>query len=162
MKYSLYSLIPFLPSFCSSQFQRLNSIQFLCSEAHILPGWHLETQLTLLNWTLLYNHFAWTTQKTQPLCCWEGMFIAPLHSNKSYSNVACVFLAAGMCLLSSCLAMDISSDFTILAFRHHVTIIKLVITSYASATHNISKIWQQIPEYTIIYHTWQEIWKLTL
>jgi hypothetical protein len=32
--------------------------------AHSLAGWRLETRLTLLNWTLLYNHFARTTQKT--------------------------------------------------------------------------------------------------
>jgi hypothetical protein len=46
---------------------------------------------------------------------------SPLHSNGSYSIVACVFVAGGMCLPSSCLAMDIS-DFTILAFGRHVTI----------------------------------------
>jgi hypothetical protein len=54
-----------LSSFCSCQFRRLDSIQFLCSEAHIPAGWRLETRLTLLNWTLLYNKFAQTTQKTQ-------------------------------------------------------------------------------------------------
>jgi hypothetical protein len=50
------------------------------------------------------------------------MFTAPLHSNGSYSTVACVFVAAGTCFLSSCLAMDVSSDFTIAAFGRHVTI----------------------------------------
>jgi hypothetical protein len=50
----------------------LNPIQFmylplyLCSLAHIPAGWRLETRL---NWSLLYNHLAGTTQETQPLYC---------------------------------------------------------------------------------------------
>jgi hypothetical protein len=36
--------------------------------------------------------------------------------------VACWFLAAGMCFPSSCLAMDVSSDFTIPDFGHYVTV----------------------------------------
>jgi hypothetical protein len=39
----------------------------------------------------------------QPLYCWEGVFTAPLYS---------AFLAAGICLRSSFLAMDIYLDFT--------------------------------------------------
>jgi hypothetical protein len=35
----------FLPLFCNCQCRRLDSIQFLCSQAHILAGWRLETQL---------------------------------------------------------------------------------------------------------------------
>jgi hypothetical protein len=50
------------------------------------------------------------------------MFTAPLHSNGRYSGVACVFVAAGVCLPSTCLAVDVSSDFTIPAFGRHVTI----------------------------------------
>jgi hypothetical protein len=66
---SFHRLISILPLFCNCQFRRLDSIQFLCSQAHIPVGWRLETQLnsTLLNWTFLYNDFAPTTQKTQPL-----------------------------------------------------------------------------------------------
>jgi hypothetical protein len=82
VKSSFHSLIPFLPLFCSCQFRRLDSIQFLCSQAHTTAGWHIETRLTSLNWTLLYNHFERTTQKTQLLYCWEGMFTAPLPSNR--------------------------------------------------------------------------------
>jgi hypothetical protein len=41
------------------------------------------------------------------------VFTAPLHSNGSYSIVACVFVSTGMCVPSSCLAVDVSSDFTI-------------------------------------------------
>jgi hypothetical protein len=62
------------------------------------------------------------TQKTQPHSCREGVFTGPLHSNGIYSIVACVFVAAVMCLSSSCLAMDVFSDFTIPAFGRHVTI----------------------------------------
>jgi hypothetical protein len=53
---------------------------------------------------------------------WEGVFTSPLYSNRSYSIVTCVFVAAGMCLLSRCLTMDVYSDFTFPAFGHHVTI----------------------------------------
>jgi hypothetical protein len=47
------------------------------------------------------------------------VFAEPLHSNGSYSIVACVFVAAGKCLPSICLAIDVSSDYTIPAFWHH-------------------------------------------
>jgi hypothetical protein len=50
------------------------------------------------------------------------VFTVPLHSNASYSIVACVFVAMGMCLPSSCLAMNVYSDLTIPAFGRHVTI----------------------------------------
>jgi hypothetical protein len=49
----------------------LDSIRFLYSQAHIPVGWRLETRLdfspALCYQTLLYNHFARTTQKTQHL-----------------------------------------------------------------------------------------------
>jgi hypothetical protein len=49
----------------------LDSIQFLCSQAHIPAGWSLEIRLdfspALCCRTLLYNHSAGNTQKTQPL-----------------------------------------------------------------------------------------------
>jgi hypothetical protein len=41
---------------------------------------------------------------------------------RQFSIVACVFFAAGMCLLRSCLAMDICSGSTIPAFSRHVTV----------------------------------------
>jgi hypothetical protein len=53
MKSSLYSLIPFLPLFCTCQFWRLDSIQFLCSQAHIRACWRPETRLLLLLLLLL-------------------------------------------------------------------------------------------------------------
>jgi hypothetical protein len=45
MKSSFHRLINFLPLFCNCQFRRLDSIQFLCSQAHILADWHLETRI---------------------------------------------------------------------------------------------------------------------
>jgi hypothetical protein len=111
MKSSFHSLIPFLPLFCNCQFRRLDSTQFNSSalKLHILAGWRLETRLILLSWTLLYNNFARTIQKTE-----EGVFTAPLH-------VSCVFVAAGMCLPSRWLAMNVYSGVTIPAFGRNVT-----------------------------------------
>jgi hypothetical protein len=63
----------FLPLFCSCKFRRLDSVQFLCSQAHVLPGWRPETRrFTLYSTTILYvtssdcvfyNPSARTTQK---------------------------------------------------------------------------------------------------
>jgi hypothetical protein len=61
-------------------------------------------------------------QKTQPLYCWEDVFTAAFESNGSYSIVAFIFVAAGMCLQSRCLAMNVYSDFIIPAFGRHVTL----------------------------------------
>jgi hypothetical protein len=126
MNSSCHSLIPFLPLFCSCQFRRLDSIQFLCSQTHIPAGSRSETRLFTslngLNWTLPYNNFERTTQKTQPLYYWEGVFTAPLHSNGSCSTVACIFVAPRICLQSCSLAMDVCSDFKIPVFGCHVTV----------------------------------------
>jgi hypothetical protein len=53
MKFSFHRLIPLLPLFCNCQFRRLDSIQFLSSQAHIPAGWRLETRLFTLLATLL-------------------------------------------------------------------------------------------------------------
>jgi hypothetical protein len=65
MKPSFHGLSPFLPLFWNCKFRKLDSVQFLCSQAHIMSGWPLETRLTLLSFHLHYNNFARTTQKTQ-------------------------------------------------------------------------------------------------
>jgi hypothetical protein len=81
IKSSVRSLIPFLPLFCSCQFRRFDSIQFLCSQVHILSGWRPETRLftsrllTLFYRTLHYNHFARTPRKTQPLLLMRRVFL---------------------------------------------------------------------------------------
>jgi hypothetical protein len=54
MKSSFHSLIPFLPLYYSCQIRRLVSIQFLCSQAHILAGWRPETRL-FTSWLLFYS-----------------------------------------------------------------------------------------------------------
>jgi hypothetical protein len=48
LKSYFHILIPFLPLFCNYQFRRLDSLQFLCSQAHIPAGWCLETRLSTL------------------------------------------------------------------------------------------------------------------
>jgi hypothetical protein len=55
MKSSYHSLIPSLPLFCSCQFRRLGSIQFLYSQAHILAGWRLKLDSSLSKSKLLYD-----------------------------------------------------------------------------------------------------------
>jgi hypothetical protein len=117
MKSSFHSLIPFLPLFCNRQ---LSSIP-------LLPSWYPgrlapRNSTRLLKWTLLYNHCAQTTQKTQPVYCWEGVFTTPLRSNGSYWIFTCVFVAAGICLPNHYLAMNVYSDFPIPAFGRHITI----------------------------------------
>jgi hypothetical protein len=90
IKSSYHSLISFLPLFCNSQ---LNSALLLPSS---YPGRLASRNPTRRpNWILLYNHFVRTTQKTGPLY-WG-----------SYSIVACIFVAAGMCLRSRCLAITV-------------------------------------------------------
>jgi hypothetical protein len=57
MKSSLHRLIPFLPLFCNCQFRRFDSVQFFCSQAPILAGWHLETRL-FTEWPQSQSHIA--------------------------------------------------------------------------------------------------------
>jgi hypothetical protein len=119
MKSFFHKGIPFLPLISSCQLRILDSIQFLCSQAHVLAGWRLETRL---NWTLVYNHFARTTQKTPPLYCWEGVFTAPLHINESYSICCLRIRCRGSVFTESLPSNNVYSVFAIPAFRRHVTI----------------------------------------
>jgi hypothetical protein len=60
MKSSLHCLFLFMSLFCDCQFQRLNSIQFLCTQAHIPAGWCLEARPFTSNYRLLcfyYFHY---------------------------------------------------------------------------------------------------------
>jgi hypothetical protein len=47
---------------------------------------------------------------------YKGVSTAPLHKSGIYSIVACVFVAAGECLPSFCLEMNVYSDLAIPAF----------------------------------------------
>jgi hypothetical protein len=86
------------------------------------PGRLASRNSTRLNSTqpFFVNHYARTMQKTQYLCCWEVMFLAPLNSNGSYYIVACVFIATGICLPRRCLTMNVYSDFSIPAFERNI------------------------------------------
>jgi hypothetical protein len=123
MKPSFHILIPFLPLFCNCQFRRLDSIQFLCSQAHVPAGWRLE---------LFFISTLHRLSRKHSLYCWSGVFTAPLHNNgggadlhrkRRWTIVARVFVVAGICLPSRCLAMKVYSDFTIPAFGRHVTLL---------------------------------------
>jgi hypothetical protein len=88
--YEIFRLIPFLLLFCSCQFRRLGSIQFLCSQVHIPAGWRLELDLTLF---YTVEHFLITTsqgprRKHSPYC-WGGVLTDPFPSNR-YPIVTCV------------------------------------------------------------------------
>jgi hypothetical protein len=51
----------------------------------------------------------------------SSIFIAVCLRLRCIESVACVFVVAGMCLPSCCLALD-NSDFIIPAFGRHVTV----------------------------------------
>jgi hypothetical protein len=62
MKSSFHSLIPFLPLFCSCQLS-----SFPSSYPGRLASRTRPSYFPLYCWTLLYNHFVLTAQKTQPI-----------------------------------------------------------------------------------------------
>jgi hypothetical protein len=59
----------------------------------------------------------------QFFCCYRGVFTSPLHRNDSSSIIAYVFISAGTCLPSRCLAMTVQAGSTIQRFGRHVTVI---------------------------------------
>jgi hypothetical protein len=61
--------------------------------------------------------------------------VLPIRYLETRSCIACVFVAAGMCLPSRCLAMDVWCGATIPGFRRHVT----VYTSNFSFAHWVIK-----------------------
>jgi hypothetical protein len=102
MKYSFHSLIPFLPLFYNCQFRRLDLIQFLRSQAHILAGWRPETR----PWSILLNNYLLplcTDHAENSIYYEEVMFTDPLSSDRR--PVVAALAPAGMCLPSRCLAM---------------------------------------------------------
>jgi hypothetical protein len=111
MKSSFHSLIPSLPLFCSCQFRRLDSIQFLCTQVHIPAGWRLETRLFTVDYSTrtrlltvsFYNHSVRTMQKTASLLL--RRLTGSLRSN-GHTSVARVRFTR-MYLSSCCLALGI-------------------------------------------------------
>jgi hypothetical protein len=102
------------------------------------------------------NLNTWTTQKTQPVCCWEGMFMALLHNNGSYSVVAFVFVATGMCLLSHCVPMDVSwfhcSGFHVSCHNTIGLIEKVVVSALKNLSNShlgLQKSFLHLPSYKI-------------
>jgi hypothetical protein len=92
MKSSFHSLIPFLPLFCSCQFRRLDSAQFLCSQAHIPAGWRPETRL----FTSDYCSFCLTTAtlllKRPSLSLCKPSAQTPRKTSSSVVKMACLQL----------------------------------------------------------------------
>jgi hypothetical protein len=95
----------------SSLSRRIPFLAFLLSHL-LLPSPELYTLLILSAWDPLYLTLRRTYRKHRFLYRCEGVFTAPLYSNGSYSIVACVFIAAGMCLPSPCISVGMY--FTIL------------------------------------------------
>jgi hypothetical protein len=102
--------IPFLSLFCNWQFRTPDSIQFLCSQAHILAGWRLETRLSsnFFSIELFFITYFHGSRRKHSL---SVVGKAQLHINWCYSIVPCVFIGEGMSLPSRCLAMIVYSDF---------------------------------------------------
>jgi hypothetical protein len=75
---SFLAIILQLPTQFSSSIPKLTSCQAGVSKLH--------TSLNGHNWTPVCNHFARTTQKTQPLCCWK----ACLQRRYIATDVSCV------------------------------------------------------------------------
>jgi hypothetical protein len=118
MKYSFHNVI--LSCHYSATANSEDSTKFNSSSPK-LAGWCLETLLILPNWIFVHKYIARTTQKIQPPYFWERMFTAPLHNDGHNSSVAFVFVAVGIYLPSRCLARNVYFDFTIAAFRRHIT-----------------------------------------
>jgi hypothetical protein len=93
IKSSFHSLIPFLPLLCNCQFRRLNSIQFLCSQDHILAGWHPETGLCMDH---TENRASLLKEACLLIRC-LAIDVLLLHT----------LAPIGMCLPSRCLAMSL-------------------------------------------------------
>jgi hypothetical protein len=134
MKSSFHSLIPFLPLVYNCQLSSVpllpgsypgrlasrNSTQFSSSAPMLISRQAGLAKLDsiLLSWTLLYNHFARTTQKIQSVHCWEGVITL----RRRDCSIVSVFVAAGICLPSRCLAMNVYYNFTITDFGRHLTV----------------------------------------
>jgi hypothetical protein len=115
-----HSLIPFLPLFCNCEFWRLDSIQFLCSQAGRLASRNstpfFSTEIFFI--TTFQGPHRKVSFSIVGKACLQRRCIA----TKVYSIVACVFVVAGICLPSCCLAMNVYSDFAISALGRSITI----------------------------------------
>jgi hypothetical protein len=85
-------------------------------------GVHVKRPLSLSEQWIYANHIENTTSDIGSIV----VFTAPLHSNGSYPIVACVFVAAGMCLPSRSLATGL-----------HVAIRRLHIQTPRNELHGV-------------------------
>jgi hypothetical protein len=101
---------------------RLNSIPLVPSSHPGRMASRNSTLTALPQLNFSFKPLCRTTQKAQRFYCWEGVFTVPLHSNGSYSIVACEFVAAEMFSLSRWLAINVYSDLSIRDFGHLIAI----------------------------------------
>jgi hypothetical protein len=76
-----------LPFFCNCQLRSHDPIQFLCFLAHILAGWHLELNSTLLSLSLMLR-----PKVSRPVClgikhpsgAYDQIFFSVWNTSDSY------------------------------------------------------------------------------
>jgi hypothetical protein len=111
MKSSFYSLVPFLPLLCNCQFRRLDSIQFLCYQAHVLAGWRPESRHPASD----YYCSVLPNTSLHPLCTYHAENTACIVGDAcfrrrclaKYILLSRALALAKMCLPSRCVAIDI-------------------------------------------------------
>jgi hypothetical protein len=81
-KSSFHRLIPFLPVFGNCQFRRLDSVEFLYSQPHILAA-GVSKPDRLFSTEFFFIITLHEPRRKHSLNCWEGVFAAHLHSNRS-------------------------------------------------------------------------------
>jgi hypothetical protein len=118
-----------------------NSFLAISSKSSSTAISRIRPNLFLAVWGPPYIASRRTHRKHRFLYCCDGVFTAPLHDNGSYSIAARLFVLVGMCLLSSCLAVVVSYDFTIPAFRRHatITIITLILIVLATGGSKLNR-----------------------
>jgi hypothetical protein len=133
MKSSCHSLVPFLPLFCSCQFQRLDSIQL---QAPKLISWQAgilkldSSPSTTVLYSYCFSHYS------RDLCPFITNRYKPHRKHPRNVKEVCLLVhyvamdvllslthAAGMCLLSRCLVMGIHATIfsnLMLKIRHFI------------------------------------------
>jgi hypothetical protein len=108
-----------------SSLAELNCVQH---SANWIPGWQsFHTNL------LVFCLHSPTVNQAHSQLAWDPCNIALGWTQQktpfpySPSTVDCVFIAAGTCLVSRCLAMNVQSGSTIPAFKCHVTILNYLV-----------------------------------
>jgi hypothetical protein len=105
MNPSFHGLIPFLSLFCNCHLRGVDSIQFLCSRAHILAGWRLVSSIhsMLLNISL-YQLCKDHAENTASIVKEDCLLIRYLAMDVLLLRA---FASARICLPSRCLAIGL-------------------------------------------------------